>query len=438
MESNPPAVLIVDDEPNILKTMKICLEDAGYTTFAFQNPIEAIDAVRRQKFDLAFVDLKMAPIDGMQALQSIKEISPGTTVVIITAHGSIESAVKAVKSGAYDYIQKPFDYMQLQLIAGRALDYHNLKQEIKRLQSGVIGQKFITKNRQMRETIDLAVRAASSDISVLIEGESGTGKELIADMIYDNSARCNGPYLKINCAAIPDNLLESELFGHVKGAFTGATKDRKGKFEEADGGTIFLDEIAELSPALQAKLLRVLQNNEITRLGENKSRLINVRIIAATNRNLEAAIAEGTFRDDVYYRLNAMRIKLLPLRERPEDLLPLISFFMKKYHPDPAAEITSDALYVLRNYRWPGNVRELENFIRRAALLSAEQNIDVKHLPEELQAPAHSAGDVLSLEEMEKSHIARVLNLSKDLQEAAQLLGIDPATLWRKRKRYNL
>lgn len=432
-----PRVLLVDDEANILKTMKICFEDSGFDITAYQNPQEALDAIHNRKFDLAFVDLKMSPVDGMQLLGAIKDMAPQTTVVIITAHGSIENAVKAVKAGAYDYIQKPFDYVELQLIASRVLNYHNLKNEIRRLKAGITDQKFITQNGIMKEMINLASRVAPSDITVLIEGESGTGKELIADMIFEKSDRADKLHLKINCAALPENLLESELFGHIKGAFTGAAKDRVGRFEEADGGTIFLDEIGELSPQLQAKLLRVLQNKEITRVGENKSVNVDVRIIAATNKNMEAAIAEGTFREDLYYRLNAVRIRLLPLRDRPEDLLPLMTHLTEKYS-DFALDISPEALRLLRNYRWYGNVRELENVMRRAVLLAGQGRIEERHLPDEIRDRIERCSDVLSLEEVEKQHITKVLNIARDLQEAAQLLGIDPATLWRKRKRYQL
>ena len=437
-----PNVLIVDDEANILKTMAICLKDLGYHVCTIQKPQEVADEIKKEKYDLAFVDLKMQPIDGMEVLSQIKRLSPDTTVIIITAHGSIDSAVEAIKNGAYNYIQKPFDFIELQIFAQKALEYHNLTDEVKRLreQTGQIKEhgNIITQNEKMLEMIDIAKRVATSEISVLIEGESGTGKELYAQLIYSNSDRADKPFVKINCAALPENLLESELFGHVKGAFTGAVKDRVGRFEEADGGTIFLDEIAEITPALQAKLLRVLQQKEYERVGENITRKVNIRIIAATNRNLEEAIKEGTFRKDLFYRLNAVRIQLLPLRERPEDINLLISYFIKKICDDESMTISPQALKAIKRYRWSGNVRELENLMERAVLLASDDVVELADLPEEVRSVLESPTELLTLEEIEKLHIKKVLQVADDLIQAAQTLGIDPATLWRKRKRYNL
>jgi NtrC-family two-component system response regulator AlgB len=286
--------------------------------------------------------------------------------------------------------------------------------------------------------VDLAERVGETDLSVLIEGESGTGEELFAQLIHQSSERSKKPLLKVNCAAIPDNLLESELFGHVKGAFTGAIKDRKGRFEMADGATIFLDEIAEMTPGLQAKLLRILQHGEYERLGENLSRKVDVRVIAATNRNLDEAIKEGTFRKDLFYRLNAVRIKLLPLRERPEDIMLLIQYFIQKFTKGEKVDVSPEALKIMQRYRWSGNVRELENVVQRAVLLVKGGRIELTDLPEEITSIENQAVHPLSLEEMEQLHIKKILQLVPDLSEAARVLGIDPATLWRKRKKYNL
>jgi NtrC-family two-component system response regulator AlgB len=437
-----PKVLVVDDEPNILKTMGVCFHSIGYETQLFLKPQEALEILHREKFDMAFVDLKMAPIDGMELLAEIKKFSPDTTVIIITAHGSIDTAIEAMKRGAYHYLQKPFDFKELQLFAQKAWEYHRLAEEVRDLRTQLNLAEgtgnLITKNREMLEQIDLAARVADSTISVIVEGESGTGKELFAHFIHEKSSRSQQPFVKVNCAAIPEQLLESELFGHVRGAFTGAVKDRQGRFEFANGGTIFLDEIADLSLAIQGKLLRVLQSKEFERLGESESRTVDVRVIAATNRNLEEAMKEGAFREDLFYRLNAVRFKLIPLRDRLEDLPLLIRHFLQKYAKGSMTDLAPEAMRALRAYRWSGNVRELEHVIERSVLLAQNGIIELAHLPEEVRTALQQPGDIRSLEEMEKLHIKRVLQRAKDYDEAARVLGIDPATLWRKRKKYGL
>jgi DNA-binding NtrC family response regulator len=387
----------------------------------------------------------MVPIDGMVLLGEIRKFSPETTVIIITAHGSIDSAIEAVKKGAYHYLQKPFDFKELQLFALKAWEHHALTDEVRGLRLRLAEKKdedwggFLTRNYDMEALLELAATVAESDISVLIEGESGTGKELVAHFIHQKGARSQEPFVKVNCAAIPENLLESELFGHVKGAFTGALKDRQGRFELADGGTIFLDEIGELPPIIQAKLLRVLQNREFERVGESRTTQVDVRVLAATNKNLDEALKEGTFREDLFYRLNGVRLKLSPLRERLEDIPLLIEHFIKKFAKDTPVEISADAMKALRAYRWSGNVRELENVIQRAVLLARAGVIEASHLPEEFFSTSSPRSDVaLSLEDVEKLHIKRVLQQVKDYQQAAVMLGIDPATLWRKRKKYGL
>lgn len=441
MNQRVPKILVVDDEPNILKTMGICFESIGFPARLISRPQEALEAIREDQFDLAFVDLKMSPIDGLEVLTEIKRTSPLTTVIIVTAHGTIDGAIDAIRKGAYHYVLKPFDFKELQLLAQRAWEHHQLTLEVDdlRRQVGKLGLAtgFVTRNPDMRSQLDVAIKIAESTLPVLIEGESGTGKELVAQLIHQRSTRAEKPFVKVNCAALPEELLESELFGHVKGAFTGAIKDRQGRFELAHGGTIFLDEIAEMPSTTQVKLLRVLQNKEYERVGESVTRKADVRVIAATNRNLDEALREGTFREDLFYRLNGIRIRLLPLRERPEDIPLLIQHFLTKFSPGSQFTIAPEAMKVLRSYRWSGNVRELENVIQRAILLSNNNRIEVEHLPEEIRM-SQEQYPPLSLEEVEKLHIKRILQIAKDFDEAAQILGIDPTTLWRKRKKYNL
>ena len=443
MSQTKAQILVVDDEENILNTMAICFDALGFETILCRNSAEVSELVSANDFALAFVDLRMAPLDGMDVLALLNKQAPHITVTIITAHGSIETAIEAIKNGAYDYLQKPFELKELQLFTQRAMAHHQLSSEVRELRQIVAANKveageFITQNKATLAIIDLANRVADSQLSIIIEGESGTGKELMAETIHRNSARASKPLVKVNCAAIPESLLESELFGHVKGAFTGALKDRKGRFELAHGGTIFLDEIAELSAALQAKLLRVLQQKEFERVGESEPQKVDVRIIAATNKNLDEAIKEGSFRDDLFYRLNGVRLKMLPLRERPEDILLLIDHFLNRYAPESGTKVTDRALRALRSYRWSGNVRELANVIQRAIVLSRNRKIDLEQLPEELQPTGTAQESLLSLEEMEKLHIKRVLQQARDYDHAASLLGIDPATLWRKRKKYGI
>ena len=439
---SPAKILLIDDEPNILKTMRMCLEDLGHDISAFQNPEAALAAIPGSQFDLAFVDLKMTPIDGMVILQAFREHAPQTTVAIITAHGSIESAVEAIKNGAHDYLQKPFDYLELQIFAQKMLNFHRLKAEVFELreQARQMAEQgeLITRNPKMRDLLELALRAAETDMSILIEGESGTGKGVLARMIHRHSARAHKPLVTVNCAALPENLLESELFGHVKGAFTGAIKDRLGRFELANDGTIFLDEIGELPPAVQAKLLRVLQDGEFEKLGESRTRKVDVRIIAATNRNLREAMENGHFREDLFYRLNTVRLKLLPLQERPEDVPVLIAHFLQKFSPNPNPDLQPEARLALLSYGWPGNVRELENAIQRAALLTRQSQISLQDLPDEIHPDSPQQKKPLSLEELEKRQIDYVLSITESVSEASQILGIDPATLWRKRKKYGL
>jgi NtrC-family two-component system response regulator AlgB len=414
---------------------------------ACKGPLEALDLMRVEgDFDLAFLDLKMYPIDGIELMLQIQQINPDVTVVIITAHGTVDTAVEAIKKGAFDYLQKPFDLDELRAFIEKVLRHHELKQENGRLRDELArvqhpSVQIITRNPAMMGLISLAERIADTPLSVLIEGESGTGKELFAQLIHAKSSRAAKPFVRVNCAALPENLLESELFGHAKGAFTGAHKDRVGRFELADKGTIFLDEIGELPLQLQAKLLRVLQNREFERLGESRTRSVDVRVVAATNRDLPSEIANGRFREDLFYRLNAVRIKVPPLRERKEDIALLAQHFIQKHAPKgmDALQLSVEALGAIVEHPWKGNVRELENVISRSVFLSRGPEITLNELPEEFRGRKFSPPvSSMTLEEIEKEHIARVIAESKSFEEAAKKLDIDSATLWRKRKKYNL
>lgn len=438
-------VLVVDDEPNVLKTLTICLSSMGLSVHACRSPIEAVDVVHAERdFDIAFLDLKMFPIDGIELMMRIKQASPRITVVIITAHGTIDTAVEAIKKGAFDYLQKPFDLDELRTFIQKVLHYHRLKSErdalpaqLAQVQGNGVG--IITRNPDMLGLIALAERIADTPLSVIIEGESGTGKELFAQLIHRKSSRADHAFIAINCAALPENLLESELFGHARGAFTGAHKDRLGRFEMADTGTIFLDEIGELPLLVQSKLLRVLQSGEFERVGESITRRVDVRVIAATNRDLAAEIAKGAFREDLYYRLNGVKIKIPSLNDRKEDIPLLAQHFIEKYAAADRGplHLSEEVLGVLLEHSWKGNVRELENVISRAVFLARGEEISVQDLLGDFRS-YRSPGPPLSLEAMEREHIARVLAESKSYEEAARKLDIDAATLWRKRKKYNL
>mgnify|MGYP003147397852 CR=1 FL=1 len=444
-----PTVLVVDDEPHALKTVGMALRALGYAVDGFDHPQDAVEAVSDRPanhYDLALVDLKMRPLTGLEVLDRVREQAPTTPVVIITAHGTVESAVEAIKRGAFHYLAKPFELDELRLLAERAIEHGRRRpeagQKVRATRGGGdSGTTILTRDSAFRETLDLAARVAESSLSILIQGESGTGKELVAALVHERSARAKGPLVKVNCAALSESLLESELFGHAKGSFTGALKDRQGRFEVADGGTLVLDEIGEIPTAVQAKLLRVLQEKTFERVGESQPRKVDVRIVAATNRNLEAARREGTFREDLYYRLNGVRLRLPPLRERRDDVPLLVTHFVARAaerYGEPAPAVGAEAMRALRAYDWPGNVRELENVVERAVLLARGGACEVRHLPEELREAPESPDVLLSLDEVERRHIARVLALSDGYEEAAHTLGIDTATLWRKRKRYGL
>lgn len=437
-------VLVIDDEINILKMIELSLQSQGFLPEVFSSGLEGLKKAQERYFDIAFIDLKMQPMSGLEVLVELKKISPDTTVVLITAYSSIETAVEAIKKGAYDYIVKPFNHREFSHIVERVYNHHLLEKEVKGLKTHIedigIKEDFRTRSYTMREIIKSALEVANSDLSVLIEGESGTGKELLARMIHQNCDRKNSLFVPINCGAIPETLFESELFGHSKGAFTGALKHRMGRLELADGGTVFLDEVAELPKSMQVKLLRFLQNMEFERVGESYSRKINVRIICATNRDVDNDLTEGHLRDDFFYRISTVRLKLPPLRERKEDIPLLLEYFLRESSSKSKFVITPECLQNLINYDWPGNIRELENVVKRFKVIAKDGIIKIDHLPPEIfkkvikQYPEFME----RLVDLEKRYIIEVLNKSVSPKEAARILGISETTLWRKRKIFKI
>lgn len=437
-------ILIIDDEQNILKTIELLLNANGYSPEVFSNPIDAINRTKEIFFEVAFIDLKMQPIDGIQTLQEIKKTSPDTTIILMTAHGSIESAVEAIKKGAHDYISKPFSHKEFLHYVEKAFEHHKLTKQVRGLTTQLLetyeDQTFITSNESTKKILTIAKEIADSDIPILIEGESGTGKELLARFIHQNSQRKENPFIAINCSAIPENLFESELFGHVKGAFTTAIKDRIGRLELADGGTLFLDEVAEIPKQMQVKLLRFLQNMEFERVGENITRKVDVRIISATNRKVDKDLATGELREDFYYRIVGVKFNIPPLRERKDDIETLLNYFTSKYAKQRNISIEEEAKKLLLDYDWPGNVREFETVVKRLLVFAKDNLIRKEYLPEEIKNFDTKPVQISSpkIDDVEKQHIIEVLKIAPTAKEAAKILGISETTLWRKRKQYGL
>jgi NtrC-family two-component system response regulator AlgB len=440
-------ILIVDDEANIRKTLAYCLAAEGHTVIAVSNPADAVEEARRRSFDLAFVDLKLGEEDGMQLIPVLLADSPWTKIVVITAHASIESAVDAMRRGAADYIAKPFTPDQVKLLTRRIGRIRELETEIAALREDM--QRLSPQDRlqstsvDMQRVIETARKAAPSEAIVLLCGESGTGKSVFARAIHHWSLRAAKPMAVVACPAVPSDLLESELFGHAKGAFTGAVRDNPGRVAACEGGTLFLDEIADMAPGVQAKLLRFIQDREYERLGESTPRKADVRIIAATNADLEKRVAGGQFREDLFYRLNVIRLTIPPLRQRPEDILPLamdfLAYFCRANHKAMLG-FTQEAEQLLTQHAWPGNVRELRNAIERAVILGSAERIGKADLPGNITPAVDTPaiGDRVPLSAIEELHIRRVMANTSSLQEAADVLGIDQATLWRRRKTYGI
>ncbi len=444
-------LLIVEDEKIALKNLLHILKKDGYEVTGASSGSAALALLEEQSFDVVLTDLKMEKVDGMQVLKKCRERSPDTEVIVITGFATPESAVEAMKRGAFYYIAKPFRLEEVRQVVGEAIEKTRLKRENRQLREQIESYegkvKIITQDPQMLRLLEMARQVAPTDCNVLITGESGTGKELFARYLHYHSTRAEGPFLAVNCGAFSEQLLSNELFGHEKGAFTGAQALKKGLIESAAGGTLFLDEITEMSPAMQVKLLRVIQEREMMRLGGTQTVKADVRYIAATNRNMAEAAKDGSFRQDLYFRLNVVNLHIPPLCERNGDVALLSYFFLKKFAAlmkKEVSEISGDAMAILENHDYPGNVRELENIIERGIAINNGNSIEVAHLPDNLRELSartfkKKEGRIPSLEEQEKAYIRWVLNeVGGNQTAAAQLLGINRVSLWRKLKNYQL
>ncbi len=447
LHSNKLRVLVIDDEKNIRTTLSLCLEQMGCTVTAVSTPEAALAALRQQPYELSFLDLRLGGTDGLDVISKLLAIDASLLVIVITAYATIDTAVDAIKRGATDYLPKPFTPQQIRHVVDQTTKQRDLKMRLLdlegRLQEAAPAVDLETDSPKIRGVFEVAAKASASDVPVLLRGESGTGKSVLARMIHSLSPRKAQPFVVVNCPTLSEELLASELFGHSKGSFTGAVRDQAGRVEAAEGGTLFLDEIGEIAPSLQAKLLRFLEDKEFERIGENKTRRANVRTVAATNRELEAHVRKGLFREDLLYRLNVIDLQLPPLRERPEDILRLaqrfLLFFAKaaRRQPPVLSKAAEDALLA---YAWPGNIRELRNAIERAVILWPAQVIEPEAFPQPVSthviSPGPQLGGNFSLEEIEREHMRRVVAKAPTLEDAAAILKIDASTLWRKRKKF--
>ena len=451
-------ILIVDDEKNYLVVLSAVLEEEGYEVLTAQSGREALEIQETSDLDLTLTDMKMPGMDGIMLLEHIKAKDPDLPVIMMTAHGTIDKAVEAMQKGAYSYILKPFDNERLIIYVKKAVAMFQVVKENRRLRDEVKSQyrfgNFIGKSKAMREVFEMIRKVAPANASVLVEGESGTGKELVAKSIHFNSPRGDKPFIAVNCSALSENLLESELFGHERGAFTGAVTKKKGRFELADKGTLFLDEIGELSTSLQVKLLRVLQEKAFERVGGTQPISVNIRIIAATNKKLEEEMVKGRFREDLFYRLNVVRILLPPLKQRQEDIHILVKHFIEKYAAErktavPVKGIDQEVGRLFYDYSWPGNVRELENLIERVMILCPNDTVRASDLPAGFKDNVHNALHLEgvpnhaklyeTLAMIEKAMIERALKMADNVQaHAASILGIGKSGLNQKIKKYNL
>ena len=456
-----PRILLVDDDAAHRAMLRTMLRSWGYEVADVDDGDAAIDAVREAPYDAVLTDVRMARVDGITALRDILSYNPALPVLLMTAYSSVETAVEALRLGAYDYLTKPLDFDQLRATLARALEHSRLQVENRELRRQLADAKteaaagILGRSLAMREMLRMVATVAPTEATVLITGESGTGKELVARAVHTGSPRVNNPMVTVNCAALPENLLESELFGHEKGAFTGADKRREGRFVQANGGTLFLDEIGEMPMSVQAKLLRALQQGEVQRVGSDTPMHVDVRILAATNRDLLEAVKERLFREDLYFRLNVISIHVPPLRERDEDIPLLAAHFLQRFaerNRKTLKGFSPQALDALLRYPWPGNVRELENALERAVIMCTGDTVTERELPLSLSTqpaegeaalaqPAHEPGELagLPLEELERRAILQTLrDVDDNKSEAARRLGITRATLHNKLKRYGL
>ena len=451
-------ILVVDDEKNYLLVLSAVLEDEGYEVLAANGGHEALEIQKSSDLDLILTDMKMPSMDGIELLENVKALDPDLPVIMMTAHGTIDKAVEAMQKGAYSYILKPFDNERLTMYVKKAVALFQVVKDNRRLRETVESQysfgNIIGKSKPIRDVFETIRKVAPANATVLIEGESGTGKEMVAKSIHFNSARRDKPFIAVNCSALAESLLESELFGHEKGAFTGAVARKKGRFELADTGTLFLDEIGELSQNLQVKLLRVLQEKTFELVGGTRSIVADIRVIAATNKNLKEEMANGRFREDLYYRLNVVRIVLPPLKQRKEDIRMLVNHFIDKYASErkvdlPVKGVDQEVDRLFFDYSWPGNVRELENLIERVMILCPNDTVQVSDLPMDFRDNVHNAlhlegipSDATlydTLATIEKAMIERALKMADNVQaHAAALLGIGKSGLNQKIKKYNL
>ncbi len=448
-----PRLLVVDDEAAALKNLSHLFRKEGYDVVARQSGQAALKELREKEFDVVLTDLRMKGVDGLAVLRQTRELQPDVEVIVITGHATLDSAVGAMKEGAFHYVAKPYRLDEVRQVVRSALDVVRLKRENRDLRRRIEGYQgpvnIITQDLGMRRLLDTARQVAPTDCNILVTGESGTGKELMARYVHMHSARAGQAFVAVNCGALQEELLANELFGHEKGAFTGADRQKRGLIEMADGGTLFLDEIAEMTPAMQVKLLRVIQERELLRVGGTEALKVDVRFLAATNRDLQENVASGRFRADLYFRLNVVNLALPPLRDRRDDVPLLAFYFLKKFAlamGKPVDDIAPEALALLGRYDYPGNVRELANLVERGVALARGGLLEAAHLPESLRSlsvrvasPPSSPAELSSLEANEAAHIARVLEYTGgNRNQAADILGIDRVSLWRRIKRYGL